>query len=142
MSLKSFLGFCFAKYIVYKNKKWKNNAVKYQEKNLFSLIKQAKNTRFGVDHSLRVWDLTKNTCRELTGHFGEITFVIKLNETKIVSGSQDTTLPVWDLTNDTSRVLRGHTDTVLSVMKLNETTIVSGSIDSTLRVWDLNKLPR
>ena len=53
MGLKSFLGFCFAKYIVYKNKKWKNNAIKYQEKTLFSLIKQAKNTCYGVDHNFK-----------------------------------------------------------------------------------------
>ena len=62
---------------------------------------------------------------------------MKLNETTIVSGSDDRTLRVWDLTNDTSRVLNGHTDEVWSVMKLNETTIVSRTGNNTLRVWDL-----
>ena len=54
MGLKSFFGFWFAKYIVYKNNKWKNNAIKYQEKTLFSLIKQAKNTCYGVDHNFKL----------------------------------------------------------------------------------------
>ena len=37
-------------YIVSKNKKWKNNAKKYQSKVFFSLIKNGKNTLFGKDH--------------------------------------------------------------------------------------------
>ena len=59
--------------------------------------------------------------------------MVKLNETTVVSASDDNTLRVWDLTNDASRVLRGHTDYVNSVIKLNETMIVSASADGTLR---------
>ncbi len=51
MGLKSFLSLPFAKYIVYKNKRWKNNAVVVQNKLLLSLVKQAKNTQFGKDHN-------------------------------------------------------------------------------------------
>ena len=51
MSIKSILSFLpFANYIVSKNKKWKNNAKKYQSKVFFSLIKNGKNTLFGKDH--------------------------------------------------------------------------------------------
>ena len=50
MGLKSLLSLPFAKYIVYKNKHWKNNAIKVQNKLLLSLIKKAKNTQFGKDH--------------------------------------------------------------------------------------------
>jgi len=51
MGIKSSLSYPFAKYIVGKNKHWKDNAVSVQNKLLLSLIIQAKNTRFGKDHS-------------------------------------------------------------------------------------------
>ena len=51
MSIKAALSLPFAKYIVNKNKKWKNNAVKVQNSLLLSLVKQAKNTQFGKDHN-------------------------------------------------------------------------------------------
>ena len=51
MGLKSVLSLPFAKYIVVKNKKWRNNAVKAQNKLLISLIEKAKNTQFGIDHN-------------------------------------------------------------------------------------------
>lgn len=51
MSLKSFLSLPFANYIVFKNRKWKNNAVNTQSKVLKNLIKTAENTEFGKDHS-------------------------------------------------------------------------------------------
>jgi len=51
MSLKSFLSLPFANYIVLKNRKWKNNAVNTQAKVLKNLIRIAKNTEFGKDHS-------------------------------------------------------------------------------------------
>ena len=88
----------------------------------------------------------ENPCvKVLNGHTSYVRSVMKLNDTTIVSRSDDgnfskfmdSTLRVWDLLNDTSRVLNGHTGPVESVMKLNETTIVSGSRDRTLRVWDL-----
>ena len=51
MTVKAALSLPFAKYIVSKNNKWKNNAVKVQYDLLLSLVKQAKNTQFGKDHS-------------------------------------------------------------------------------------------
>jgi len=51
MGLKSLLSFPFAKYIVCKNTRWKNNAVKVQNELLLSLVKQAQNTQFGKDHN-------------------------------------------------------------------------------------------
>jgi hypothetical protein len=51
MTVKAALSLPFAKYIVSKNNKWKNNAVKVQHALLLSLVKQAKNTQFGKDHS-------------------------------------------------------------------------------------------
>jgi hypothetical protein len=51
--LKSILGLYFANYIVRKNKKWKNNAVSYQEKTMRHLVSSASNTRFGINHSFK-----------------------------------------------------------------------------------------
>ena len=51
MSIKEILSLVFAKFIVSKNKIWKYNAVKTQEKVMLSLIKKAQKTSFGVDHS-------------------------------------------------------------------------------------------
>ena len=51
MSIKASLSFPFAKYIVRKNNKWKNNAVKIQHDLLLSLVKKAKKTAFGKDHN-------------------------------------------------------------------------------------------
>jgi len=51
MGLKSLLSLPFARQIVKQNNKWKKNAVKVQNLLLFSLINQAKNTKFGKDHN-------------------------------------------------------------------------------------------
>ena len=51
MGLKSLLSLPFARQIVKNNNKWKKNAVEVQNTVLLSLIKQAKNTKFGKDHN-------------------------------------------------------------------------------------------
>ena len=50
MNIKSFLSLPFANYIVFKNKKWKYNAIHYQSKIFNHLINSGKNTVFGKDH--------------------------------------------------------------------------------------------
>lgn len=49
-SIKSILSLNFARYIVKKNNRWKNNAIEYQNKIMYSLVNNAKNTLFGKDH--------------------------------------------------------------------------------------------
>jgi len=49
-SFKSTLSLVFARYIVKKNNRWKNNAVEHQKKIMHLLISDAKNTLFGKDH--------------------------------------------------------------------------------------------
>jgi len=51
MSLKSFISLPFAKLIVFKNNKWKLNAVNVQQEIMMGLIKKACYTDFGRDHS-------------------------------------------------------------------------------------------
>ena len=50
MGIKSFLSLPFAKFVVRKNNKWKNNALKVQSDLMISLVEKAKNTTFGKDH--------------------------------------------------------------------------------------------
>ncbi|MDA0682754.1 MAG: GH3 auxin-responsive promoter family protein, partial [Bacteroidetes bacterium] len=54
MGIKASLSLPFAKFIVSKNKTWKNNAVKVQQKTLLKLLNQAQNTVFGKDHSFSI----------------------------------------------------------------------------------------
>ena len=49
-SFKSILSLVFARYVVKKNNRWKNNAVEHQNKIMQSLVRNAKNTLFGKDH--------------------------------------------------------------------------------------------
>ena len=51
MGIKSSLSLPFAKFIVSRNSKWKENAVKVQQKLMFELVKQAKKTKFGREHN-------------------------------------------------------------------------------------------
>ncbi len=50
MSLKSFLAKQFAKSIYKKTKSWADNPVQTQQKVFEDIIRQAKNTEFGIDH--------------------------------------------------------------------------------------------
>jgi phenylacetate-coenzyme A ligase PaaK-like adenylate-forming protein len=50
MSLKSFLAKQFAKSIYKKTKAWANNPVETQQTVFKDIIRQAKNTQFGIDH--------------------------------------------------------------------------------------------
>lgn len=49
--MKEIIAKLFAGFIVYKNRRWKNQPIKAQKATFKKLIQQAKNTRFGKDHS-------------------------------------------------------------------------------------------
>ena len=53
MGIKASLSLPFAKFIVSKNKKWKNNAVKVQESLMLELVRRAETTVFGKDHNFQ-----------------------------------------------------------------------------------------
>lgn len=53
MGIKAFLSKPIAAFAVAKMAKWKNNAADTQEKLLFKLLNQAKNTAFGIDHQFQ-----------------------------------------------------------------------------------------
>ena len=48
--MKQLAAKLFARYIVNKNKRWKDNPIAAQKQTFQLLMKQAQNTRFGQDH--------------------------------------------------------------------------------------------
>ena len=51
MGIKRWLSLPFAKFIVFKNNRWKKKALQAQKKTMLSLIKSAEKTVFGKEHS-------------------------------------------------------------------------------------------
>jgi WD40 repeat protein len=75
----------------------------------------------------------------IEGHAAEVhSAVYSPDETRIVSGSNDSTVRVWDAhTGKQLEVLKGHEYQVMSVsFSPNGAHIVSGSSDETVRLWD------
>ncbi len=76
--------------------------------------------------------------RILEGHTGGVNTIVVLDETNVVSASDDGTLRVWDVASgETVRTFKGHTDQINAVALLGEMRMVSASHDRTLRLWDL-----
>ena len=53
LNLKEKLGKIFAYLVHLKNKKWIKNPIRYQTKTFFYILRKAKNTSFGRDHSFK-----------------------------------------------------------------------------------------
>tara|TARA_X000001036_G_scaffold191452_1_gene180500 strand:+ start:2459 stop:3955 length:1497 start_codon:yes stop_codon:yes gene_type:complete len=53
LNLKEKLGKIFAYLVYLKNKKWIKNPIRYQTKTFFYILRKAKNTSFGRDHSFK-----------------------------------------------------------------------------------------
>ncbi len=104
----------------------------------------------GWDKTVRIWNLTTNTCKFiLTGHDADV-FGLKGHTNKVVglkqitpsilaSGSEGITIKLWDITTGKLiRTLKGHTGYVYwSVDLLNSQTLVSGSgYYSEIKLWN------
>jgi len=103
----------------------------------------------GWDRTVRIWNLTTNTCRFiLTGHTDKVVgrgltnkvVGLKLITPSILaSGSSDETIKLWDITTgQLIRTLTGHTGWIgWSVDLLNSQTLVSGGFhDQTIKLWN------
>jgi WD40 repeat protein len=91
------------------------------------------------DGSVRIWNLTTNTCKFiLSGHIYPAYGLKKINSQILASGSADSTIKLWDITTGQEiRTLTGHTSYIhWSLDLLNSQTLISGSYDGTVRVWD------
>jgi WD40 repeat protein len=93
----------------------------------------------GDDKTVRLWNLTTNTCKFiLTGHTYTVFGLKQVTPSILASGSFDTTIKLWDITSgQLIRTLTGHTRGIYwSVDLLNPQTLVSGSYDGTIKLWN------
>jgi len=91
------------------------------------------------DGTVRIWNLTTNTCKLiLTGHTNGVFGLKKITPNILASGSKDKTIKLWDITTGKLiRTLTGHTSGIWwSVDLLNSQTLVSGSWDQTIKLWN------
>jgi WD40 repeat protein len=92
------------------------------------------------DGTLRLWDQNQGNLRIFTGHTGEVTGCVVLDENRAVSSSRDCTLRIWNLQMEVlPRVLWGHEGEVLGILALDARRAVSWSADRTVRIWDLEE---
>jgi WD40 repeat protein len=74
----------------------------------------------------------------LLGHKKTVLELVLINETTLVSSSQDTTIIIWDLIRlSILTTLYGHTNSVNGLSLISENLLISGANDNTIRVWDL-----
>jgi WD40 repeat protein len=94
----------------------------------------------GDDYTVRLWDLTTNTCKYiLTGHNDWVMGLKQITSDILASGSWDTTIKLWDITTGQEiRTLTGHTSAIYKSLDLinNGQTLVSGSLDQTIKLWN------
>ena len=86
--IKAYLSLVFAKYIFDKNQAWKKNPLDFQKKIMFDLVRKAKKTKFGIDHSFsnikNYSDFKKHVpIRDYEG-FKEYIDLIKSNEKNVL----------------------------------------------------------
>ncbi len=91
------------------------------------------------DETVRIWNLTTNTCKFiLTGHTNWVFGLKQITPSIMASGSWDKTIKLWDIpTGQLIRTLTNHTDGIRwSVDLLNSQILVSGSNDQTIKLWN------
>ncbi len=91
------------------------------------------------NQTVRVWNLTTNTCKfNLTGHAEHVYGLKQITPSILASGSSDKTIKLWDITSGKLiRTLTGHTNVIgWSIDLLNSQTLVSGSVDQTIKLWN------
>jgi WD40 repeat protein len=90
------------------------------------------------DGTLRFWEPDSGEMVHLLAeHAGDVTGVVLLGSSRLVTSSNDGTLRVWDYSERRLlKVLYGHEGAVLGVLGLNDRLAVSWSADRTIRIWD------
>jgi WD40 repeat protein len=91
------------------------------------------------DSTVRIWNLTSNTCKfNLTGHTNWAVSLKLITSSILASGSQDATINLWDITSgQLIRTLEGHIGQIYwSVDLINSQTLMSGSEDGEIKLWN------
>ena len=94
------------------------------------------------DNKIKLYNISDNYklihCFE--GHTLWVNCLVKINDEKFASGSNDSNIKIWDYLNKQEiATLKGHTDCILSLIILQNQNLCSGSADNTIRIWDYEK---
>jgi WD40 repeat protein len=93
----------------------------------------------GSDYTVRIWNLTTNTCKFiLTGHILQVNGLKQITPSILASGSDDKTIKLWDTASgQLIRTLTGHSLWIYwSVDLLNSQTLVNGSFIGEIKLWN------
>ena len=95
----------------------------------------------GGKEEFQMFDLTtKNISTISKEHKGRINCLIKLENNKVVSGSQDKTIKIWDIEKkECLYTLEGHTSIIWEIKSLTKNRLISAADDNTSRIWNLDK---
>ena len=94
------------------------------------------------DNKIKLYKINENY--EFIYSFEEhqlwVNCLVKIDNEKFASGSNDTTIKIWDYINkEVIYTLTGHTDCILSLIKLKNNNLCSGAADNTIRIWSYEK---
>ena len=100
----------------------------------------SKRLLLGGKEEFQIFDFdTKNISTISKEHKGRINCLIKLEDNKVVSGSQDKTIKIWDIEKkECLYTLEGHTSIIWEVKSLSNNRLISAADDNTSRIWNLN----
>ena len=90
-----------------------------------------------LDATVRLWDLTTNTCKFTLVHPDEV-YGLKLISTRVLASSSADLIMLWNIDDGTLiRTLTGHTGMIYWSFDLYDTqTLVSGSQDQKIKYWN------
>lgn len=120
------------------NKKVENEiAVKYI---IWSLL-PLNDTRILVGQSkglIALYNInTKTIENEYTMHSATVTYLIKLDNQRFISGAEDHKLILWEIDNPNAKVVldNGHVNPIVGLIKINESRFASCSKDC-IKIWE------
>lgn len=80
----------------------------------------------------------------ITHHKCDVTCLIVLNDSRLVSGSLDNTIVIWKEGPKhqflIEKILEGHSNSVISLSEMLNNILCSSSVDKTLRLWKLSSM--
>lgn len=92
----------------------------------------------GYNHVLIILDLTKDKYSKLVGHEGQIVSWIKVDDSKLITGSADKSIRIWNMKTETCQktIIKAHDHCVSDLVSMDNGLFASGSRDKTLKIWD------